>query len=162
MTSRSPVQVRARLHAVRGSTWRPRRHWRRSSSTRCADSPSYIAALTHTCDCRWFCRGCIRAGAPHAVVSRRSSRAFDNNAGLRGQADWRRRRWLRVCGAGRAQGSGGSEASTGALSTMPFFPAVLFRYHAPSQEQQLAREFPQFRCFQLRAGGEGVLWHPQP
>jgi hypothetical protein len=34
--------------------------------------------------------------------------------------------------------------------------------HAPSQEQQLAREFPQFRCFQLRAGGEGVQWHPQP
>lgn len=49
------------------------------------------------------------------------------------------------------------------MPLLPSLPSIFFvTSHAAPQEQQLAREFPQFRCFQLRAGGDGVLWHPQP
>ena len=43
-----------------------------------------------------------------------------------------------------------------------FFPSHQRRFcpaaHVSTQEQQLALDFPQFRCFQLRAGGDGVQW----
>lgn len=170
-------QVRARQNALRGGAWHPHGHrrwppiaWfsvlvplRATAVSPHTHSPADGFVGSATSLVRVFC--CCRT-----VFALPVTRLV---AGLCGQAHGSRRRWLCVRCVRRARRCRKTENGAGAqkleklLPPLPFIVADLSQSqfcshaHDSTQEKLLAKDFPQFRCFQLRAGGEGVRWHSQ-